>query len=223
MPRPLRIEIPDGIYHIINRANHRSIIFAKSHDYSAFEDIIFEGLKKYSVQIYAYVIMPNHWHLVLSPKKEGELARYLHWITTTHVHRWNEVRRLTGNGHLYQGRYRSFLVESGEYFLTLCRYVEGNPVRASLAASAEKWRWSSLWHRQNESKQVIKFADWPIDVPRGYIDFVNKAFATEDKFIKDIALSMSLGVPYGSLKWKKKLPEDVCPKSRPRGRPVKVE
>src|SRR3990167_2710335 len=126
MPRVNRIDICDYVYHIINRANARVQIFDNNKDYQLFETILEEGKDIFDMRILAYNIMPNHWHLVLYPKKDGDLAKFMGWITNTHTRRWHTVTSTIGEGHLYQGRYKSFICEENRYFLTLVRYVERN-------------------------------------------------------------------------------------------------
>jgi putative transposase len=222
VPRPKRIEIPNEIYHVINRANHRFNIFTKQSDYGAFEKILFEGLKKAKINLFAYVLMPNHWHLVLSPKQAGEVSKYLHWVTSTHTHRWNENRRLTGNGHLYQGRYKSFLVESGDYFLGVCRYVESDSYRSALSEKSEAWRWSSLWHRHTKSENCRRLASWPIEQPVEYPSLLNTKPAGDEPEIQELTRSLNFSIPFGSMIWKKTLPETCILEPRPRGRPPKL-
>jgi putative transposase len=89
--------------------------------------------------------MPNHFHLVLWPRTDTELSAFMAWLTTTHSKRWHAWRRTAGTGHVYQGRFKSFPVQDDSHFVTLCRYVERNALRADLARRAEDWRWGSLW------------------------------------------------------------------------------
>src|SRR5258707_5271366 len=91
--------------------------------------------------------MPNHWHLVVRPQHDGDLSRFVGWVTLTHTQRWHARQHTVGSGHAYQGRFKSFPVEADDHFLTLCRYVERNALRAALVVRAEEWRWSSLAQR----------------------------------------------------------------------------
>ena len=88
--------------------------------------------------------MPNHWHLVLRPMEVTALAGFMGWVGVTHVRRHHEHYHRRGGGHLYQGRFKSFPTKNDEHFLTLCRYVEANALRAGLVEKAQDWRWSSL-------------------------------------------------------------------------------
>jgi len=137
MGRSKRIVLGGYIYHVLNRSNERRQIFFSGGDYKAFEQVLWQAAERFEVDVLAYCIMPNHWHLVLQPLKDGELSRFMGWLTLTHTQRWRAYRKNTGSGHLYQGRFRSFVVESNTYFLSLCRYVERNPLRAGLVERAE--------------------------------------------------------------------------------------
>ena len=88
--------------------------------------------------------MPNHWHLLLWPRHDGELSEVMRWITVTHTQRWHAHRHTAGTGPVYQGRFKSFPVQTDEHFLTVARYVERNALRAKLVDRAEDWRWAQL-------------------------------------------------------------------------------
>ena len=135
------------IYHVLNRGNGRLRLFHTEDDYDDFEQVLMEGLKRYPVALLTYCLMPNHWHLVVRPRTDVALGRLMGWVGVTHVRRHHEQYHRRGTGHLYQGRFKSFPVAEDKYFLTLCRYVEANAVRAKLVESAQQWRWCGLWRR----------------------------------------------------------------------------
>jgi len=112
-------------------------LFDKPADYEAFEKVLAEAAGHVRMRLLTYCLMPNHWHLVLYPRATGDLSRYMHRVTTTHVRRWHEHRHSAGRGHLYQGTYKSFLIQQDRHFLTVCRYVERNALRANLVGRAE--------------------------------------------------------------------------------------
>src|SRR5690349_16171191 len=115
----------------------------------------------------AYCVMPNHWHLVLWPRRDEDLSRFMAWVTLTHTQRWHAYRQSAGNGHVYQGRFKSFPVQADEHFLTVCRYVERNALRAKLVDRAEGWRWSSVGRReQGRALATVWLTDWPVARPR---------------------------------------------------------
>ena len=128
------------IYHVLNRGNARMTIFEKAGDYEAFENILEQAVERYGTEILAWCLMPNHWHLVVKPHEDGELSRFVGWLSLTHTQRWHAHYHNPGSGHLYQGRFKSFPVQEEEHFLTVCRYVERNPLRANLVSRAEQWR-----------------------------------------------------------------------------------
>ncbi|HEY8751382.1 MAG TPA: transposase [Tepidisphaeraceae bacterium] len=142
MPRTSRSAAGGVVYHVLNRGNGRMNIFRKPGDYLSFLQLLLDGKDKADIELFGFCLMPNHWHLVLRPKGDGDLAAYLSWVTNTHVKRYRSHYKST-SGHLYQGRYKSFPVQEDSYFLTLLRYVEANPLRAGMVAKAEQWTGSS--------------------------------------------------------------------------------
>ena len=194
MPRPPRIDIGDIVYHVINRANNRREIFQTDSDYKMFEELLEEIVVLRDMRIIAYCIMPNHWHLILHPRVDGQLSSCMHWLTTTHSRRWLASRKVEGGGHVYQGRYKSFLVEEDAYLLQVIRYVERNPVRAKLVSDAKSWKYSSLFRR---GKRDGFLSDTLIDLPNHYLEWVNEP---EDN-IEQIRKSVHNGIPFGSDNW----------------------
>ena len=85
MPRQKRLDVVGGVYHALNRGNARQEIFRKEEDYAAFVRVLGERLKRYSVQIFSYTLMPNHWHIVLLPEQDGQMGKMLRWVTATHT------------------------------------------------------------------------------------------------------------------------------------------
>jgi putative transposase len=140
MGRPLRAAQGGLVYHTLNRANARLTIFDDDGDFAAFEGILADAVTRYAMRLLAYCVMPNHFHLMLWPGGDGDLSRFMQWLTLTHIQRWHTHRHSTGSGHLYQGRFKSFHVQSDDHFLTVCRYVERNALRAKLVPQSEDWR-----------------------------------------------------------------------------------
>jgi len=112
MPRQKRLDAAGEIYHALNRGNSRQRIFHKDEDYEAFERVLGEALQRYSVRLFAFTLMPNHWHLVLSPNQDGLMGRMLRWATATHTQRYHAHYQTAGGGHLYQSRFKSFPVQT---------------------------------------------------------------------------------------------------------------
>jgi putative transposase len=101
--------------------------------------------------------MPNHWHLLLWPRNDGELSEVMRWITVTHAQRWHAHRQSSGSEPVYQGRFKSFPVQTDEPFLMVARYVERNALRAKLVERAEEWQWSSLWQLSQKDPRLSEF------------------------------------------------------------------
>ena len=132
MGRPLRPTAGDVVFHVLNRANARRTLFEDEGDYAAFIRVLEQACARVAMRLLAYCVMPNHWHLIVWPRKDGDLSRFMNWLTLTHTQRWHQHRHTVGEGHVYQGCFKSFPVETSEYLLMVCRYVERNPVRAGL-------------------------------------------------------------------------------------------
>ncbi len=204
MPRIARTDIGDYVYHVINRSNACVQIFDNDKDYLQFENILEEAVEKYEMRLLAYCIMPNHWHLVLHPKNDGYMRVFMGWLTNTHTRRWHTEKETIGHGHLYQGRYKSFICQTDEHFLTLVRYVERNAKKANLVKKAEDWRWSSIWRREKGSQKQIKLlSSWPISQPDDYLRLLNKPLTQSEE--EALERSTAKDVPYGNDAWVEKI------------------
>ena len=204
MGRVLRTDVGDYVYHVLNRANARVQIFDNDKDYQLFKEILAEAKEKCDMRLLAYCIMPNHWHLVVYPKKDGDLSKFMNWLTLTHTQRWHVSKKTTGQGHLYQGRYKSFLCQNDDHFLVLVRYVERNALKANLVSKAEEWKWGSAYCREyGTPKQKKLFSSWPVQRPDDYLAWLNESQSEDEE--NAIAKSIKRGNPYGDSSWSKKV------------------
>ena len=105
--------------------------------------------------------MSNHWHMVLSPRKDKAMSAFLGWVTMTHAQRYHAHNKTTGYGHVYQGRYKSFPIQADDHFHTVCRYVERNALTANIVKRAESYRWGSLWN-WGGGESVIERVNTPL-------------------------------------------------------------
>ena len=223
MGRPLRTTAGGLVYHVLNRANARMPIFDKAEDYEAFERILDDAVRRVKMRLLAYCVLPNHWHLVVWPRRDGDLSAFVGWLTLTHTQRWHAHRHSVGSGHVYQGRFKSFLVESDEHLWTVCRYVERNAVRAGLCQRAEQWRWSSVWRREfGDAECQAVLCDWPIVMPKDWLRRLNRA--ESERELEALRRSANRGQPYGSDAWVKRITKRFGLQSafRPQGRPRKA-
>jgi putative transposase len=198
MPRRPRVAPGGFVYHCLNRAVARLALFEKREDYAAFERVLEEAVQQHPMRILAYCIMPNHWHLVLWPRRDGELTDFVRWLTHTQP------------------------VETDEHFYSLVRYVERNALRGGLVSRAEDWRWSSLWRRQsgdNRAKALLHA--WPLPEPSRWLATVNRA-QTESE-LAALRNSVNRSAPFGTPEWQSRTAKKLSLEwtLRARGRPRK--
>lgn len=220
MGRPLRAAVGGYVYHVLNRANARMQIFDDDADYEAFEKILWQAVERTETRLLTYCLMPNHWHLLVWPRTDGELSRFVGWLTLTHTQRWHAHRHSSGSGHVYQGRFKSFPVQDDGHFLTVARYVERNPLRAKLVRRAEHWRWSGLarWQLGTAADQSLLSA-WPVARKANWVEYVNAAQSAAE--LQAMRGCVQRGRPYGDEPWSDRAVRTFGLETtlRPRGRP----
>jgi len=140
MARPLRLEFPGALYHVTSRGNGQEAIYLDDGDRKMFLLTLEDVCRRYHWIIYAYCLMGNHYHLLIETP-DGNLSIGMRQLNGVFTQRFN--RRHKHVGHLFQGRYKSILVQKESYLLELCRYIVLNPVRAGMVADAGDWKWSS--------------------------------------------------------------------------------
>ncbi len=140
MARPLRIEFEDALYHITSRGNERRNIFRSDRDRKAFLAFLGAAAQRFGWSITAWVLMTNHYHLVVQTHKPN-LSRGMHWLNSVYAGWFNRVHKR--RGHLFEGRFKAFLIDREAYFAEVLRYVVLNPVRAKMVERPEDYRWSS--------------------------------------------------------------------------------
>ena len=200
MGRAIRTDRGNHCYHIINRANARLPIFFKEEDYLLFEKVLEEAEERCGMRILAYCLMPNHFHLVLYPKNDGDLGLFMHRLSNAHTRKVHAYTNTNGSGHLYQGRYKSFLIDKENYLLAVIKYVERNAVRAKLVRSCEGWKWGSAWRRIHGTIQQKELLDQnSFQLPNNYPDWINSK--EESDFLDIIRTSVNKSVPYGRERW----------------------
>jgi putative transposase len=145
MARLPRLTLPDYPHHVFQRGNNRQNIFTGSHDFQFFLGLLSEQSLKYEVAVHAYVLMNNHFHLLATPTADNQgLPRMMQAVGRSYVRYFNDSN--TRSGTLWEGRYRSTLIDAQGYFLACQAYIDLNPVRAGLVISAADYPWSSYAH-----------------------------------------------------------------------------
>lgn len=142
MPRRARLELPDVPLHVTQRGVNRGAIFVDDEDRRHFLDLLHDAVRAHALHVHAYVMMDNHIHLLLTSHEAGALSAAMRRLGQCYVRAFNQRHRRVGP--LWQGRFKSCLVESEAYLMTAYRYIELNPVRAAMVAHAEDHPWSSV-------------------------------------------------------------------------------
>jgi len=217
MPRPRRATPGGYCYHVLNRGNGRQEVFHKDADYLAFVRLFEQASARLAMRILAYCLMPNHFHLVLWPRGDGDVSRWMQWLLTTHVRRYHEHYGTTG--HVWQGRFKAFPIQEDEHLLTVLRYVERNPLRAGLTPQVAGWPWSSISLLASQEPWPAWYHAGP--VPRGRDWLAHVAQPQTDAELVSLRRSVQRGVPYGSETWQRRTVRSLSLEStlRPRGRP----
>lgn len=238
MPRAPRVNLGGIAYHVLNRANGRLPLFECEADYALFGNVLAEAHRRVAMRTLGYCIMPNHWHLVLWPRADGDLPEFMRWLSVTHTNRYHAAHGTIGTGHLYQGRFKSFpiqhtrptlnqravgMLEGGDPVLSVLRYVERNPVRAGLVTSAEAWPWSSAATRGMPEPPI------PLSAPPGgalepdWLAWVNRPQSEKEQ--SSLQRCMQRGCPFGREAWVNRMVAEwgLASTLRPRGRPRKEQ
>jgi putative transposase len=144
MARQARTALPGYTYHVIQRGNNHQLIFASDADRREMLELLFEASREQAVAIHSYVLMDNHLHLLLTPTTSEGLSKLMQHIGRSYVLRFN--KRQGRSGTLFEGRFRSALVQSERYLLACMAYIDLNPVRAQMVAQPQDFAWSSYAH-----------------------------------------------------------------------------
>jgi putative transposase len=209
MARKPRSFSGDIVYHVMNRASARAKIFHTAADYAAFETVLEQAILRFNLRLLTYIVMPNHFHLVLWPRKrEGDkISPFMKWLQQTHTQRWHAHFKNSGEGRLYQGRFKAFPIQSAfndfHFLRKVCRYVERNPLRANLVKSADLWQPGALWRRLHgtpESRQCL--APWPAGAYPGdkkWLATLHQPLSSAEE--KALAQSLHRQSPFGAPVW----------------------
>jgi putative transposase len=218
MPRTARAAQGGYCYHVLNRGNAHRSVFHREGDVAAFLKLMTEAAERTPVRLLAYCLLPNHFHLVLWPREDGDLSDYMMWLMTAHVRRYHQ--HYHSSGHVWQGRLRPFPVQEHDHLLTVLRYVERNSVRAGLVARAQDWRWSSA--AADRTAAPILDAS-PVPRPDHWLDWVNQP-QTEAE-VESLRECVRRGRPFGHEAWMLATAERLGLRTslRPLGRPPKPQ
>jgi len=226
MPRPLRPIDGGLIYHVINRGNNRQDVFHKEADFKAFLAALTDLKERKPFKLYGYCLLNNHFHLLIRPIGVP-ISRIMQSLLVSHTQRYHKHYR--SGGHVWQGRFKSPVIQNDEHLLTVLRYIEANPLRARIVVRADDYPWSSYRvHGLGEPDALVD----PLPAyeelgpsskarQRKWCTMVHRPI--EEATLEAVRRSASSGLPYGGEVWvnrlAKKLSLDL--RIRPRGRPRK--
>lgn len=229
MARLPRLVVPNQPHHVIQSGNDRQAIFRDEDDYARFLNWLREAARQCRVAIHAYVLMPNHLHLLLSPSDGTGLGRMMQWIGRHYVPYFNSKYHRTGT--LWQGRYKATVIESENYFLLCSRYIELNPARVALVTDPVDYPWSSLAHHLGSRSDPL-ITDHPVFWALGNTPFDREAAyralleqGVNEQEIAALTEATLKGWPLGSEKFKLLLAKQTTRRTSPakRGRPPKAK
>jgi putative transposase len=194
MPRLRRIIPENSIQHVLNRGNRRQAVFHDDEDYRRFFSLLADTLDEQPLRILAVCVMPNHFHMVVWPHSQSELSAYMKRFMNRHVRQHHQRYGTTGHGHIWQGRYKNFIVQDDRHFFNALRYVEGNALRSGLVSDAGKWPWSTARRRYAPDGRAF-LSDWPVPRPPEWLACVNDQLDSEE--LARLRNAVMRGCPYG--------------------------
>ena len=227
MARSARIQYPGALYHVMSRGSNKKQIFFNTSDYLMFLNLYKKTIENYNWISYAYCLMPNHYHLILKTI-DSNLSAGMCNLNSNFAQKSNKKNKRVG--HVFQGRYKSILVEEKKYLGELLRYITLNPVRANLVKSVEDWRWSShgeivgkMREMYTHTKNTLSvFHDDTIEARRLYKEYIDQKY-NKKKFGKNLKRKIIIGSKQFINEVVKKYPIDnskeVIKKQRMIGRP----
>ena len=226
MPRPLRPVDVGLVYHVINRGNNRQRVFSKPGDFEAFLKTLVELKERKPFELYGYCLLDNHFHLLIRPRGES-ISRIMQALLASHTQRFHKHHG--SGGHVWQGRFKSPVIQDDEHLLTVLRYIEANPLRAGIVERAGDYPWSSYTvHGLGLANGLVdslvtfdELSPYPAVRLRKWAETVHEPIRTPT--VDAIRRSVATGLPYGESNWIERLAKrlDLDLAIRPRGRPRK--
>lgn len=222
MGRPPRNSQGGYVYHIVGRGLRPKPMFRADADYQEFETVLAQAVQRFEPRLLAYCVLPKHWHLVLTPRKDGDLSKLMAWVTITHSARWHTKPRRAGTGGLYERRFRSFPVQDDVALLCILRFVESHAKRSGLVKAVHDWQWSSAARRTKVSaSDAPVLSSLPVVLPSDWADQLHLEMVPET--LERIKHCIERSSPFGEATWVQSIATRLNLEStlRPRGRPKK--
>jgi len=213
MARLPRLVVPQQPLHIMHRGNNRQNIFETDDDITRIKEDIEQGLKKSGCLLHAYVIMNNHLHLLVTPNSKEQLSAFMQSMANRYVRYYNSLHQRTGT--IWEGRYKSCLVDSEKYLFSLYKYIEMNPVKANMVSNVAEYKWSSYpYNALGQPDKLItehtlynKLSDTPEQRKFKYKELFDELDITDQQ--KYITKATLAGEVYGSSAFHNKISQQV--------------
>ena len=229
MARLPRLVLPNLPHHILQSGNNSELVFREDEDYQRFLGWLKESAKEFKVAIHAYVLMPDHLHLLATPATVEGLAQTMQRVGRYYVPWFNAKYQRTGS--LFQGRFKTSLIEAGRYFMACSRFIESNPVRSGFVTEPGGYPWSSYAHHAGIAPSAVitdhalywALGNTPFQREAGYIELSRPSLSEAEMAMLDA--SVLKGWPLGSDQFKTELQNRAKRQVLPakRGRPFKVK
>lgn len=228
MARLPRLVVPNQAHYIVQRGLNGQAVFQDAEDYTQFLGWLRTAARQYKVAVHAYVLLPGELHLLASPTDEDGLGAMMQWLGRYYVPYYNQKYGRAGT--LWQGRYKTAVIEAERYLMVCSRYIEFAPVRARLAESPQQYEWSSYPHHAGlradgavtDHPLYWALGNTPFQREAAYIELAGQGLAGADQ--RAVEAAALKGWPLGSDKWKaeleKRMKRQVLPAKR--GRPFKT-
>ncbi len=223
MGRPPRISLGGYVYHVVCRGLQPKGIFRSNDDYEEFVTVLAEAVERFEPRVLSYCALPKHWHLVLTPRRDGDLSKLIAWMTVTHSARWHTHPRRASTGGLYERRFRSFPVQDDASLLEVMRFIESHPKRSSYCDSVLDWKWSSAYRRSmaasTDKPMDTIVSSPPLALPGDWPRVLDEELPNE--ILSKVIRSIERGCPFGDDAWIVRTAKKMALEStiRPRGRP----
>lgn len=204
-----RPDFSGHVVHAMNRRVDRKTLFFSDDDYWDFRSLLSIALDKYELDILEWVIMPNHWHLLLNPEKENQVPDFMQWLTSVHAKSVREKTDTVGNGAVYQSRYRAFLGKPGRHLDYLRNYLAMNPVKAGLVDKSTDWKWGSAKRALNKGMvSNIPLSIGPKPHPTNLEQILTDPNYLTSEHQSKLMESITKAIPFGDEKWVSKIIEE---------------
>jgi len=154
MPRAPRIKDAGFLHHVISLGNDRQPLFKSTADFQTYIDLLEEGRKKYPLKIYNFVLMTNHVHLLIEPTADGNLSKFMEMVSKNYAKYFN--KKYDRIGHVFQGRFKSFLIQEDRYYFACTRYIDLNPFKAAIVSDPKDYMWSGFGGLAYGQKRALK-------------------------------------------------------------------